>query len=293
MGLKKLLLSAALAAVTVATALAFNLSRHHAAVPPPAEEKAAAFPETEPPASAQNETPPPIYQYVHREVLWPRLRSAFAIMGDRLEKPGKERLVMTGTLTLAGETTPTAATMVREFPDRLRLERQNGEQRRVSVYNGRAAQHNNRSRREADDIEMLVFDTAEHFFTSHAGGAAMRHLGDRFRLDEDSADRHSYNLYEVTGDVDTGARSRRQTKIYALDSDTLLLARVRYETERDGQTVRVEVRLGNWQRVQGQMVPLRVERRENDVMVFSLDITSVSVGPRQDDGTFTAATSSN
>jgi hypothetical protein len=170
---------------------------------------------------------------------------------------------------------------------------ENGGQRRVSVYNRRAAEHSNRPRREAEEIEMLVFDTAERFFTAHAEGAAMRHLGDRFRLDEDSADNHSYNLYEVTDDVGTGARSRRQTKIYALNSDTLLLERVRYETESDGQTMRVEVRLENWQRVQGQMVPLRVERRENDVLVFSLDIASVTIGPRQDDGSFNATTNRN
>jgi hypothetical protein len=297
MGYKKLLLSAALAAVTVATAFAFDLSR-----PPssaiPSEEKLTApvetpLPPPPSPSTTQSETPLPVDEYVHREGLWPKLRSAFGVMGDRLEKPGKERLVMTGTFTRAGETAPTSFTMVREFPDRLRLEMQNRGQRRVSVYNRRAAEHSNRPRREAEEIEMLVFDTAERFFTAHAEGAAMRHLGDRFRLDEDSSDNQSYNLYEVTDDVDTGARSRQQTKIYALDSDTLLLARVSYEIERDGQTVRVEVRLDNWQRVQGQMVPWRVERRENDVVVFSLDLTSVAVGSRQDDGTFTAAPSSN
>lgn len=294
---KKLLLCAALAAVTVATTLALGLTRPHAAAAP--QKERAAVVETASPLTVQTETPPSVDEYIQREIIGPRLRSAFVTIGDRLEKPGKERLVMTGTLTLAGETASTAFTMVREFSDRLRLETRDGEQSRVSVYNRRAAQHNNRSRRAAEVVETLTFDTAEHFFTAHAGGAAMRHLGDRFRLDgggipDTAAPNASYNVYEVTEEVETGGDAlRRQTKIYAFNSDTLLLERVRYEIERDGETVRVEVRLEKWQRVQGQMLPMSIERRENDALVLSLDISSVIVGPKQDDAIFTATTGSN
>lgn len=276
---KKLLLLAALTAVTVATALSFGLSSSHVF---PAEEKAIAQVETAPPLppAVQSETPLAIDEYIRRGSLWPQLRSAFRVMGDRLEKPGKERLVMTGTLTRASETTPTVFTVVREYPGGLQLEERDGRQRRVSIYNRRATERVNRSHREADEIETLLLDTDEGFFTAHAEGAAMRHLGDRFRLDDDASDNPSYSLYEITDEVNTGGRSRQQTKLYAFNSDSLLLERVRYELEREGETVRVEVRFDKWQRAQGQMLPRRIERRENGAVVFSLDVTSVSVGSR-------------
>lgn len=303
MGYKKLLLSTFMATVMMATALAFGLSRPHP-VATPFEDKAGTSHVEMTVPTPQAETSPPVDGYVRRNQLWPQLHSAFGVIGDRLEKAGRERLVMTGTLTRAGAMTPNVFTLVREFPDRLRLEEQEGVQRRVSVYDrstAAAVKHGNRSRREADDIETLVFDTAERFFTAQAEGAAMRHLGDRFRLDDDgsnsgdaSAHNSSYNLYEVTDEVNTGSSdtgARQQTKVYALNSNTFLLERVRYETTRDGEHVRVEVRLGDWRQEDGQMTPRHIERRENDRVVFSLDINSVVVAPRVADGAFNATRS--
>ncbi|MCA1568251.1 MAG: hypothetical protein LC803_21925 [Acidobacteria bacterium] len=288
---KKLLLPGAL--LSAATILGFNVSATRSPSSSSGVMTSTAAELAVRPTRAESQAAPD--EYLRRGRLGPRLRPALEVMGDRLEKPGKERLVMTGMLTRAADSSPTGFTLVREFPDRLRLETQDGGQRHVSIYHGRAAGQGSRSSREADDIETLFFDTAERLFTAHAGGAAMRHLGDNFRLDGDaSALDTSYSLYEITEDVNTGgAHPRQRTKIYALNSVTLLLERVRYETARDGETVRVEVRLGNWERRQGQMLPLRVERRENDAVIFSLDITSATVGPGLEDGTFTATTSRN
>ena len=72
-------------------------------------------------------------------------------------------------------------------------------------------------------------------------------------------------------------------------SDTLLLKRARYEFEREGKTVRVEVRLEKGQRIQRRMLT-RAGRVDGGLLTrHHLRLRR----PRQDDGTFVGATSSN
>ena len=195
---------------------------------------------------------------------------------------------MTGTLSRASESVRTPFVLTRESPGHLRLEEQNGDNRRVIVFDVNNKERITHESREANDIETLSFDTAEYFFTALARGAALRHLGDGFILDKESAVGQSYNLYEITTQVDAGGDSREQTKIYGLNSDTKLLEVVKYETERDGALLKVEVWLSRWQGEQGQMSPRHIERKENGRVVLSLDINTVTVGPRLNDGAFTA-----
>lgn len=227
-------------------------------------------------------------EYVRPSSLWPFLRSAMGVLGDRLEKPSKERLTMAGTLRRDAEAVPFH--LILEFPQRLRLQ----EQERLTAF----AQKNRSGETfvplQLEAVETLVYDTPEEFFGGQARGAAMRHLGSRFRLDAgaraDGAISY-YDIYEVTGGRGHGGDQLPRSKRYCFNSDTLLLELVKYEIERDGQPVRVEVRLGDWRRVQGQMIPHRIERTENGQSVLLLDIASVTVGPRQEDGAFTVACS--
>jgi hypothetical protein len=283
----KFLLPTALLVATTATIYAFKLST------PNAVEKLGVTAKAH---EAALQSPPPFVseEYVHRAELWPHLRTALGLLGDRLEKPGKERLVMTGTLRRAGGASNTSANtsvkLVREFPGRLRVEEQEGSRRSLTIYNPRAAEQPTHPQRDADFIETFIFDTAEHFFAAHAKGAATRHLGDRFQLaDGGSQVNSAYDVYEVIEDVNVGANTRRQqSKTYYFNSDTRLLELVRYEVERDGETVRVEVRLGNWQHAQEQLMPRYVERRENDQFVLSLEINAITISPRVEDGAFEA-----
>src|ERR1051325_6090635 len=69
-------------------------------------------------------------QFVRMSRLEPRLRPALQALGDRIQKPGKERLMLTGTLQLGrGDTVPIVANL--QFPDRLRLEEQSIGPRRI------------------------------------------------------------------------------------------------------------------------------------------------------------------
>jgi len=42
-------------------------------------------------------------RYVSRRALWPQLRKNLEVLGDRLEKPGKERMILAGTVKYAGD----------------------------------------------------------------------------------------------------------------------------------------------------------------------------------------------
>src|SRR6267142_3842227 len=84
---------------------------------------------------------PPVYQtrgeeaYVRQAALMPQLRWSLKALGDRLEKRGKERLTLIGTLTQPADLQPVPFTAIREFSDRLRLTFQAGVQTRVLTFN--------------------------------------------------------------------------------------------------------------------------------------------------------------
>lgn len=229
--------------------------------------------------------------YVQRNSLRPKLRDTLKVAGDRMEKPGKERLVLTGTLSRAGDSQPSPVGLILEFPNRVRLEERSGGSHQVTTFNQDATDDGGRElgRKDADLIETLVFDSVEHFFAGQMQGVATRFLGPRFRLDDGTAvgyDGPFYDLYEVTEDIKVGRETRQQVKLYYFNSDTQLLEIVRYQLMRDGYETAVEVRLSDWREAQGQKVPSRIVRLENNAQVWSLSFTTTNIIPRADDGIF-------
>jgi len=233
---------------------------------------------------------PNAISYVRRALLWPQLRYASEILGDRLEKPGKERLILIGALRRASKKNETRpARLILEFPDRLRLEEQDG----VTVYNNGDFTCSNGvpKKNEQDEVESLLFDFVDHFFAAQMQGAATRFLGSRFRLD-DGANPHYmgpfYELYQVADRIAVKQEIREQPKLYFFNSDSLLLERVRYQIEGDGEPIKVEVIISGWRKVDGQQIPGTIIRTEGGAPVLSLSITSAAVGGKQNDGFFGA-----
>lgn len=229
------------------------------------------------------------FGYVRRGRLWPQLRPMSVALGDRLEKPGKERLILTGHLRRASKRNENRPTrLILEFPDRLRLEEQDS----VTVYNNDFASSNGvLKNNERDEVESLLFDFVDHFFASQMQGAATRFLGSRFRLDDGANPHYTgpyYEVYQVTDRIAVKQELREQSKLYFFNSDTLLLERVRYQVERDGEAVEVEVLISGWRKVDGQQIPGAITRTENGAPVLSLSIISATVGGRQNDGLFGA-----
>lgn len=228
--------------------------------------------------------------YVRASRLSPKLVWHLKAMGDRLEKPGRERLSVTATLSRDSQAEEVSA--VWEFPDRLRLTRQKGNQTRVITFDGDEvkAPENSLDTAEQALIETLVYGTAEHFFDTQMQGMATRLLGSRFRIDDGSSADYSgpyYDVYKVADRVMTSVDQREQLKFYYFNSETLLLERVSYEINRNGSTVKVEERLGDWTREQGQQVARRIERFENGQSVFALTVRTAHLSPRADDAAFT------
>ncbi len=88
-------------------------------------------------------------RYLRRAYLTPEVQTILAVQGDRFERPGKERLVLMGTLTRPGDTGKEAHAfrLIREFPARLRLEEQVGLQTQL-----------NSQRREGSGLTLLTFE---------------------------------------------------------------------------------------------------------------------------------------
>ena len=226
--------------------------------------------------------------YVRRGQLAPRLAQNLSALGNRLEKPGKERLTLSGTLrTASAETRDFAATL--ELPDRLRLVVV-GPQRRTITFDGQQgnATPTALTADELDLIETLAYDSAEHFFAAQVQGNATRFLGARFRTDDGSpADYNGpyFDIYKIADQIKASGEERA-AKLYYFNSDTLLLERVTYVANRGGSEMSVETKLSDWRTVDGQQVARRIERLENGQSMFALTIRSVGLGQRAEDGIF-------
>jgi hypothetical protein len=229
--------------------------------------------------------------YVRAAQVWPQLRWHLKTLGDRIEKPGKERITITGTIKRAGDSQALPMAVTLEFPDRLRLTVQEGIQQRIVSFNGQAAASvgSALTSREREFIETLVYDTAEHFFAGQMEGRAMRCLGQRFRADDGTTPNYTgpyYDLYEMSDQIKTAADAHQQVKTFYFNSDTLLVERVRYQIVRNGAPVEVETRLSNWEQAQGQQAPRRIVRLENGQPVMALTVNALAITPRVDDGSF-------
>jgi hypothetical protein len=228
---------------------------------------------------------------VRRGQLSPQLRLNLKALGDRLERPGRERLTLTGTLVLRGNPQTVPFVVILQFPDQLRLTMQLGVQTRVITYDGNVSEAVGTlpDSREQDLVESIVHDTAEHFFKAQMQGLATRPLGSRFRLDDGTPTNYTggfYDVYEIPDQVRVAPIGRLQTKLYFFNSDNHLLERVRYELNRGGTQTAVEIRLSDWRENDGQHVPIRIVRTENEQTTLTLTITSVTSSPKMADAIF-------
>ena len=226
--------------------------------------------------------------YVRRVQMSPRLAMNLNALGNRLEKPGQERVSLVGTWRVSGTAQPREFAATLEFPDKLRLT-VGGPQNRVITFDGQQTKALQKpAADELDLIETLAYDSAEHFFAAQMQGNAIRFLGSRFRTDDGSTtdyDGPYFDIYKIADHIKT-SEQERAAKLYYFNSETLLLERVTYDVNRGGSEINVETKLSDWRVVDGQQVARRIERLENGKSVFVLTIRSAGLGRRTDDGIF-------
>ncbi len=240
-------------------------------------------------SSASNNAP---QAYLHRGLLRPDFIPKLNALGDRLEKPGKERLTLVGTLTSAGEAQPSHVVAILEFRDHLYLTISGHGQAKVISFDGEnpaTSVGGSLEPQDLDLVETLVYDVTDHFLSTQTRGLATRSLGARFRIDDGSARTYVgpyYDIYEVNDKVITSPEPRQQRRLYEFNSETLLLGRVCYQIERRGQPLKIETDLGGWFEQSSQQLPRRIERLVNGSSVFLLTIDAATVGPHVNDGIF-------
>jgi len=239
-------------------------------------------------------TPPPLdaNSRVRRALIRTRLRDALSALGDRLEKPGKERLIMVGTLRRQNSSQATPFRLFMELPHQMRLE-EPGARPRVIGFDGNNGWASDAALSDADrdTIETLVFDSVDHFFLGQMQGFATRDLGSRFRLDDGATANYTgpfYDIYQVADHVKIGDTDRNQFKLFYFNSDTKLFERVCYQISDESKTTDVEIHLGWLRKGDGQPLPVSIERLENKQSVLTLSIASAIAGPRLADRIFNA-----
>ena len=230
---------------------------------------------------------------VNRAELGHHVVRALDALGDRFESPGRARSTFNGTLTryVSGTKVTTAAVIVREFPEKVRIEEQTSNGSRVLGYDGERpwSQSDSLSEQDAALVENIVRDSIDHFISSQANGDATFHLGDRFRMDDGSDSNYTGSFYDILKVDDTFLNttgiSSRPTHFY-LNSNTGLLERIVYERQADG--ARVEVEFTEWLTSAGQKLPRRTTWRTGGVMAAEFVINQAVFAPSVNDGIFTA-----
>lgn len=227
-------------------------------------------PAAEKPAPTQQEK---THNRIKSGALWPQLRLNLRALGDRLETAGKEQITVSGMISRTGDNGPSAFVMAMEGPRRLTVNKSAGIHSSITKFDGTDnswAQGNDSDRQL---VETLMSDSAEGFFFDQANGAVTRSLGLRFKLD-DSTPQRFYDLYAVIPAHQFTSLKPGGAKLFCFNSDSKLLERVKYDTERDGQTISVEVKLENWETIRGQSVARRIERTENGRQVLTIDVNA-------------------
>lgn len=241
-------------------------------------------------AAAQQTTAPGASGYVRRARLQTPLRDALDVLGDRIEKPGKERVVYVGASRRQGNSGAIPLRLILELPGLMRLEEGAGGRLRVIGFDGGKGwvTGGQFSAAEQSVIETLVFDSAERLLLSQTQGAVTRFLGQRFRIDSGPVTRATvfYDIYQISDQININSAPRIQPKLYYLNSDSQLLERVRYKIERGGRQIEVEVLLSNWWRADNQRLPGSITRLEDGEEILRLTINAATHGPRVNDGVF-------
>jgi hypothetical protein len=203
------------------------------------------------------------------------------VVGQRLRKPGKERVVGVGTLVRyesdASEKEPVEVTW--EFPLKLRL--QYGEQKVVFDRND-PAKVIPPKQKDADATQILLEDSLDGFLSIARGGGVTRNLGSGYRMhNADSKDSCIDIIHLIYPDIFHDGKLI--SKAYWFNCQTKLLGVVTYATPSGSK---VDVIISDWRDIQGEKWPFVIERYENGKLTMKLTLDSVTVGKAVDDGIF-------
>ena len=200
-------------------------------------------------------------------------------IGQRLQKPGRERITATGTILYQTDSLQQAEPLrvTWQHPLKIRLE-QGGKGQTFDRNNPSQSSHGNQT--PLDTVQMLLEDSIEGFFALQKGRIARRYLGSGFILEGAKETDPAVDIVQMTF-PDTFRQGQPILKSYWFNSRTKLLGVVAYKST---SGVLTHIVIDDWRDVEGEKIPFRIERWENNKLAMQLTLDSATISAGTDDG---------
>jgi hypothetical protein len=205
------------------------------------------------------------------------LQGKYLALGDRMQKPGNERVTIKGALTDSSGTND--AQVVVEKGKKLRVDVSSPMPKSLR-FDGKNAP-NKTDEVDCDLLEALLDDSPEMFFEAAMTSTVIL-VGLRFADSQGDL----YDVYEVPLPAKGNAKQQRAPKRYFFNSKTKLLAFVQYRESKENNAPMIETQFSDWIVVDDQKVPSTVTRKKQGKVVFTLLGKTVSAAPAVEDTLF-------
>ncbi len=219
------------------------------------------------------------------KVLPSSVKPAAIALGDRVRGIGKERTTLTGEYADdAGHRSP--AQVIHQLPGLVEI-RGFVSGNRVLKFDGDVPAMRHAPDEEAW-LETFVADSPEGMLSAIEKGAAVRVLGRFFKPAANTSSNDNgpgFDIYEVTAPA-LGGADTTMTKLYYFDSNSHLLMTTRHTGTSRSPSTKVETKFLQWRQSEGSVYPGRIERYEDDRLVFSFTVNGATSGPGIDPANF-------
>jgi hypothetical protein len=213
------------------------------------------------------------------------VHSAIAALGERVHRPGKEKITLVGRYVDSSGNRPAQITY--QAPGLVRLEGFKSGAGSIAFDGERS--HGSTAAVDDAFLETFIMDTAEGMLAATKRGAGLRLLGRQFQPNPKKFPNYagpSYDIYELAAPVRSRQDQLVRLKRFYFDSNTGWLLRTRYHDRTTSRPVIVEVRFSGWRTIDGSAYPGRIDRFENGQPIFSLVVANISAGPRVEPAQF-------
>jgi outer membrane lipoprotein-sorting protein len=219
----------------------------------------------------------------------PEFQPIAVALGDRLQRPGKERMTLNGTLTQNGS--PVQVKVTYELPNKYRID-WNGSPKRSTGFDGQSAwaSDGNLSDSDKNTMESFLDDSPEALFYALTERTSFRVIAHRARMDDGSTLNYKgpwATIFQTVGSISSSGQKTVRQRHFYFDSQTHLPMTVRYlQKTSGGSVIPVETSHGTWTQSNGQQVPGTITRSESGKQVFGFSSTGATFSPAGNDGFF-------
>ncbi len=227
-----------------------------------------------------NRTPGP----VEEARLTSSLRKYIRAAGDRLLKPGKERVHSIGSIE-TGSGANANFEWFKEYPGKLKI---NGLGKDL-VFDLQKVNSNQLDDLDEDLLEGLSSDTDDAFFGEWIKGNRGRLLGAGFAVQGATGFGSSVDIYEMAMPVAARKVSGVSVKHFMFDSQTGYLHKVAYSKYNNGVKTSVVTELRDYILADGVPVARRIYRGANGQRRYQIQVSQVALVAKANDNLFGTA----